>query len=198
MLGVEDHIQVVGEASNGREAVEQAAVLRPDIVLMDLQMPELDGISAIRVIRERVPATYVLVLTSFTTEGYVRPAIEAGAAGYLLKDATRTQVVHAIEAAARGQAPLDPVVARQVMAWVAAPPEAAPTPQPSLTPRELDVLRLVSQGKRNKEIARVLGMSEHTVKQHIKGLLPKLESQDRTQAALAAVRLGLVSLSDNS
>src|SRR5262249_49200731 len=117
MLGVEDHIQVVGEASNGREAVEQAAVLRPDIVLMDLQMPELDGISAIRVIRERVPATYVLVLTSFTTEGYVRPAIEAGAAGYLLKDATRTQVVHAIEAAARGQAPLDPVVARQVMAW---------------------------------------------------------------------------------
>jgi NarL family two-component system response regulator LiaR len=182
-----DDVEVVGEAGNGAEAVEQAARLVPDVVLMDLVMPELDGVDATRRIRTESPSTKVIVLTSFDADDQVFPAIKAGAAGYLLKDVRPADLADAVRKASRGEALLAPSVAAKLMQEVAGdrPPAAG------LTERELEVLRLIARGLSNKLIARELVVSEKTVKTHVSNILAKLHLTDRTQAALYAVREGL-------
>jgi DNA-binding NarL/FixJ family response regulator len=188
-------ITLVGEAADGRAALALALDLEPDVVLMDLQMPEMDGIAATEAICARLPGTRVIMLTSFVEEEHVLPAIQAGAAGYLLKDASGAQVVAAVRAAARGDPLLDPVAMQRLIEWVAARPQEPPAP-PRLTPRELDVLRLVVRGMSNKQIAVTLGTAENTVKEQLSAVFAKLGLKDRTQAALFAVRTGLVRLDE--
>lgn len=191
-LQLESHIHLVGEAANGRDALDLAVQLRPDVVIMDLQMPVMDGIAATHAIRERLPDTRVIVLTSFLDDDHVLPAIRAGATGYLLKDASAQELFRAIEAAARGQPQLHPTVAARLMEQISAPPAAEPASE--LTPRELEVLRLIARGMSNKEISRELVTSERTIKGHVSNILSKLGLADRTQAALYAVREGLAPL----
>jgi NarL family two-component system response regulator LiaR len=189
-LELEEGLDIVGEASNGREAVRRAREWRPDVILMDLVMPEMDGVEATKAIREQLPATRVIVLTSFIEEDKVIPAIQAGANGYLLKNVSAPELVKAIQAAHGGQAQLDPLVARKLMERVTTPasrdPEAALGEM--LTDREREVLKLIANGYANKEIARELVVSERTVKGHVSNILNKLGVQDRTQAALYAVK----------
>jgi two-component system, NarL family, response regulator LiaR len=182
-----DDMDVVGEAANGVEAVELAGRLLPDVVLMDLVMPELDGIGAIRRIRELAPSTKVIALTSFDDDEKVFPAIKAGAAGYLLKDVRPADLAEAVRKASRGEALLAPSVAARLMQEVSGE-RAAPA---GLTERELEVLRLIARGMSNKLIAKELVVSEKTVKTHVSNILTKLHLVDRTQAALYAVREGL-------
>ena len=193
-LSLNPGITVVGEAADGRTAVELVRALEPDIVLMDLVMPVLDGISATRQIKALGLRTQVIALTSFTEDDKVIPAIQAGAASYLLKDVTPEALVEAIVAVQRGEARLHPDVARKLMQQVAAPPGAASQagpPPPDLTARELEVLRLVAQGRSNAEIAAALVISEKTVKTHVSSLLSKLHLEDRTQLAIHAIKSGL-------
>ena len=189
-LDLEDNLSIVGEASNGREAVDKTRVLRPDVVLMDLLMPEMDGIAATKAIKEFNPDVKIIVLTSFQDDEHIMPAIEAGATGYLLKDVSAPELVKAIEGAFQGQAQLHPEVARKLMEQVRQPRRRT-DPAEELTPRERDVLGLIASGMSNKEIARELVMTERTVKGHVSNILGKLGLQDRTQAALYAVRNGL-------
>ena len=188
-LRVDPELEVVGEAENGAEAVGLARRLRPDVVLMDLIMPELDGIAATRQIRGELPDTEVMALTSVLEDASVVEAVRAGAIGYLLKDTRAPQLREAIKAAARGQVQLSPKAAARLMREVAAPerPEA-------LSEREIEVLRLLARGRANKEIARDLSIAEKTVKTHVSSILGKLGVQSRTQAALYAGRIGLVPL----
>jgi NarL family two-component system response regulator LiaR len=188
-LSEEPDIEVLGEAVNGAEAVMLAARLRPDVVLMDLLMPEMDGIAATRRLLEVSPSSQVLVLTSFSENHKVREAIQAGAIGYLLKDVLRTELLQAIRAAAQGQPTLHPEAQRQLMRQVVAPPETSPFE--GLTERERDVLRCIAQGRSNKEIAALLRLTEGTVKGYVSAILLKLDVADRTQAALYAVRNGM-------
>jgi DNA-binding NarL/FixJ family response regulator len=184
-----DGIDVVGEAANGDEATKLAAALDPDVVLMDLSMPEVDGIEATRRITEASSTTKVIALTSFATDDKVFPAIRAGAAGYLLKEAEPSEVADAIAKVHRGEPILHPSVAERLMREVAAAtPRAHRT---DLTTRELEVLRLIAAGRSNREISRELGVAEKTVKTHVSNVLAKLGVQDRTQAALYAVQHGL-------
>ena len=187
-LGLDPELEVVGEAANGAEALRQAQHLQPDVVLMDLLMPVLDGIAATAAIRREVPETEVIALTSVLEDTSVMGAVRAGAIGYLLKDTEADELRRAIKAAAAGQVQLSPQAAARLMREVRAPesPEA-------LTERETDVLRLLAQGKANKEIARALDIGEKTVKTHVSNILSKLNVPSRTQAALYAVRIGLVS-----
>src|SRR5919199_5142589 len=187
-LGLDPDLEVIGEAVDGSEAVRLAKELQPDVVLMDLLMPVMDGITAIGVIRREVPQTEVLALTSVLEDASVTGAIRAGAIGYLLKDTQADELCRAIKAAAEGQVQLSPQAAARLMREVRAPdsPEA-------LTERETEVLRLLAQGKANKEIARALHIGEQTVKTHVSSILAKLGVQSRTQAALHAARIGLVS-----
>jgi two-component system, NarL family, response regulator LiaR len=180
-------ITVVGEAATGEQAVARAARLRPHVVLMDLVMPEGGGIQAIERIRARDPDVAVIALTSFAGDDQVLPAVRAGAAGYLLKDVEPSELERAIRAAARGHALLDPAVTARVLREVAQPRAAE-----RLTPREREVLTLLGQGRSNREIARELVIAEKTVKTHVSNILAKLGLPDRTQAALYAVREGLV------
>jgi two-component system, NarL family, response regulator LiaR len=189
-LDLEEHLAIIGEASNGREAVDKVRALRPDVVLMDLLMPEMDGIAATKAIKEVSPEVKVIVLTSFQDDEHIMPAIEAGATGYLLKDVSAPELVKAIEGAFQGQAQLHPEVARKLMEQVRQP-RRRNDPAEELTPRERDVLGLIASGMSNKEIARELVMTERTVKGHVSNILGKLGLQDRTQAALYAVRNGL-------
>jgi NarL family two-component system response regulator LiaR len=182
-----DDLEVAGEAADGVEAVELAGRLLPDVVLMDLVMPELDGVEATRRIREASPSTKVIVLTSFADDEKVFPAIKAGAAGYLLKDVHPAELVEAVRKASRGEALLAPSVAARLMQEVSGERPAAS----GLTERELEVLRLIARGLPNKQIARELVVSEKTVKTHVSNILAKLHLADRTQAALYAVREGL-------
>jgi NarL family two-component system response regulator LiaR len=182
-----DDMEVSGEATNGAEAVELVERLRPDVVLMDLVMPELDGVGAIRRIHESVPQTKVIALTSFDDDEKVFPAIKAGAAGYLLKDVRPADLAEAIRKASRGEALLAPSVTARLMQEVV----GGPPPSAALTRRELEVLRLIARGMSNKLIARELVVSEKTVKTHVSNILAKLHLADRTQAALYAVREGL-------
>src|SRR5882762_5561761 len=188
-LRVDPELEVVGEAENGAEAVRLASRLRPDVVLMDLIMPELDGIAATRQIRRELPDTEVMALTSVLEDASVVDAVRAGAIGYLLKDTKAAQLREAIKAAAQGQVQLSPKAAARLMREVAAPdrPEA-------LSEREIEVLRLLARGRANKEIARDLSIAEKTVKTHVSSILGKLGVQSRTQAALYAGRIGLVPL----
>lgn len=186
-LELQDGIEVVGEAGDGREGVAAAERLRPDVVLMDLVMPRLDGVGAMRELRERVPSARVIVLTSFADDEKLLPAVQAGAAGYLLKNAEPAELARAIRAADAGEALIDPHVAGRLLASIARP---AQTHQ-ELTPREQDVLALIARGFSNKRIALELGIAEKTVKTHVGHVLAKLGVTDRTQAAVHAVREGL-------
>lgn len=195
-LSTQPDIKLVGEAGDGQEALQQVAKLRPDVVLMDLVMPGMDGIEATQQIRNQYPDVQVIMLTSFSEQDQVMPAIRAGAVGYLLKDVQPDELVSAIRGAHQGQAQLHPKVANQLMAALAGPaPAAAPVPAPvprdALTTREEDVLRLIAQGKSNKEIAVALHIAEKTVKTHVSNILSKLGLADRTQAAIYAVKQGL-------
>jgi NarL family two-component system response regulator LiaR len=187
-----DDIKVVGEAQNGVEAVAQVRQHQPDVVLMDLVMPEMDGIEATRQIGDISPATQVIVLTSFTEDEMVFPAIRAGAAGYLLKDVSPSDLVSAIQAVHRGEAQLHPDITKKLMNQFASP-QAEPTAAPGeLTARELEILRLIARGMSNREMAQVLVISEKTVKTHVSNILSKLHLDDRTQAAIYAYKHGLV------
>ena len=186
-LELQDGIEVIGEAGDGREGVAAAERLRPHVILMDLVMPRLDGVGAMRELRERLPGVRVIVLTSFTDDEKLLPAVQAGAAGYLLKNAEPAELARAIRAAHAGEALIDPQVAGRLLASIARPAD----PQPQLTPREQDVLALIARGFSNKRIALELGIAEKTVKTHVGHVLAKLGVADRTQAALHAVREGL-------
>jgi DNA-binding NarL/FixJ family response regulator len=189
-----DGIEVVGEAGDGESAVTAIERLRPDVILMDLVMPGMGGVAAIRRIRERVPGTRVVVLTSFASDDQVIPAVQAGAAGYLLKDVEPSGLEAAIRLVHRGEALLDPQVAGRVMEQVAHP--APGSDLAALTPREREVLGLLGRGMSNRELADALVVSEKTVKTHVSNILMKLGVHDRTQAALLAVREGLVDAGD--
>jgi len=188
-------IDVVGEAATGWEAIAEVEKLQPDVVLMDLAMPELDGIEAIRRIMNDHPEVRILVLTSFASEDKIFPAIKAGALGYHLKDSTPEELMEAIRQVHRGESSLHPVIARKVLQELSRPSERPPTPDP-LTPREVEVLRLVAQGRNNQEIAEELVISETTVRTHVSNILSKLHLASRTQAALYALREGLASLDE--
>lgn len=189
LLGLQEDIEVVGEAVNGLEAVEQTNRLLPDVVLMDLIMPQVDGIEATRRIRAISPSTQVIVLTSFGEDEKVFAAIKAGALSYLLKNVSPADLVKAVQAAYRGEAQLHPEIARKLMDELSLGPRRQ-TPE-ELTERELEVLRLIARGQSNREIARELVISEKTVKTHVSNILSKLHLADRTQAAIYALREGL-------
>ncbi len=190
-LSLDPELEVVGEAENGREALAMARELQPDVVLMDLLMPVMDGISATEAIRKELPEVEVVALTSVLEDVSVTGAVRAGAIGYLLKDTDSDELSRAIKAAAEGRVHLAPEAAARLMREVRAPenPEA-------LTDREAEVLKLVARGKANKQIAGALYVSEKTVKAHVSAILMKLGVQSRTQAALYAVRAGLVSMDE--
>lgn len=200
-LGLYDDFEIVGEAGDGRQALERLAHLdvagrRPDVVLMDLLMPVMDGIAATGAIKERYPEVEVVALTSFLEEEKVHAALQAGATGYLLKDAEADEVATAIRAAYRGEMHLDPAVAKRLMQALHAPRTAEPVE--TLTERERGVLILVAQGRSNKEIGRTLGITERTARSHVSNILGKLGLASRTQAALYAVREGLVPASSDA
>ena len=187
-LELDDTFEVVGEAANGEEAVRLAAEHRPDVVLMDILMPKMDGIAATEVIRRDLPDTEVIALTSVLEDASVVGAVRAGAIGYLLKDVEGDDLCRAIKAAAAGQVQLSAQAAARLVREVRAPeiPEA-------LSERETEVLRLIAKGHSNKEVAVLLGLSDKTVKTHVHRVLAKLGLPSRTQAALYAIRVGLVS-----
>lgn len=190
-LDLQGEVEVVGEAADGEQAVAEADRLRPDVVLMDLVMPRLDGIGAIRRIRELAPDTRVIVLTSFLDDDKLMPAVRAGAAGYLLKDVQPQELLAAIRTVHGGEALLSPAVTTRLMEGLANSGEPQ-APGHDLTPREREVLVLLARGYANKRIALELGVAEKTVKTHVSNILAKLGLSDRTQAALFAVREGLV------
>jgi NarL family two-component system response regulator LiaR len=195
LLATKRDIQVVAEASDGAEAVTQAKIYNPDVVLMDLVMPKMDGIQATREITINQPGVHVLILTSFAADQQVFPAIKAGALGYLLKDSGPQELVQAIRQVYRGEPSLDPSIARKVLTELSNPPHKPLTPDP-LTARELEILRLVAQGKSNKEIAGTLVIAEETVHTHVSNILNKLHLASRTQAALYALKEGIASVDD--
>lgn len=192
LLEVQAGIEVVGEAANGEEAVRSSAELRPDVVLMDLRMPVLDGIAATARLRAEQPAVRVLALTTFDDDEDVFAALRAGAVGYLLKDVTSARLVEALVAAERGETVLQPSVAAKVVARVARLPQDAPPTEHPLSDREVDVVRLLAEGRSNREIAGALFLAEGTVKNLVTNVLSKLAVRDRTQAALRARDLGLL------
>jgi DNA-binding NarL/FixJ family response regulator len=193
LLATHDGIDVAGEAGNGEEALSQAASLRPDVVLMDLRMPVLDGVAATRRLRLEHPSVRVIALTTFDDDEDVFAALRAGAVGYLLKDVSSARLIEAVLAAARGESVLQPSVAAKVVARFAQLPEPAPRPLVvPLSEREREVLRLLADGRSNREIAAKLFLAEGTVKNHVTNLLGKLGARDRTQAALRARDLGLL------
>ncbi len=195
LLATEPDIEVVGEAGDGAEAAAQAQALRPDVILMDLVMPKVDGIEATRRILAQQPGMRILVLTSFAADDKVFPAIKAGALGYLLKDSGPDELVQAIHQVHRGEPSLEPSIARKVLLELSQPPKTPLTAEP-LTEREVDVLRLVAQGRSNRDIADELVITEMTVRTHVSNILSKLHLASRTQAALYALREGLASLDD--
>ncbi|HWD75637.1 MAG TPA: response regulator transcription factor [Solirubrobacteraceae bacterium] len=195
-LQLQEGMEVIGEAADGEEAVEQAVALAPDVILMDLVMPGLDGVGAMRLLRERAPASRVIVLTSFLDDGRLMPALQSGASGYLLKDVEPAELARAVRSACADEALIDPTVAARLLRRLgertALPSAPAATDRVELTRREREVLELIAAGYSNKRIAFELAIAEKTVKTHVGHLLAKLGVADRTQAALLAVRRGLV------
>lgn len=189
VLGLEDDIEIVGEASNGEEAVAAARELEPQVVLMDLLMPVMNGVDAIRNIKANQPEIEIVALTSVLEDRLVIEAVEAGAMGYLLKETGPDTLFEAIRAASRGEVRLDPRARKRLLREV-----RTPEMRESLTARETDTLRLLARGLANREIASELGVSEMTVKTHVSSILSKLDLKSRTQAALFALREGLVGL----
>jgi len=188
MLGAEPDIDVIGEATTGAQAIDLADRLRPDVVLMDLRMPEVDGVAATARIREQHPEVHVLVLTTYDTDADILKAIEAGATGYLLKDATRDELFRAVRAAATGASVLAPAVASRLMDRQRTPRHEA------LSAREIEILEHVARGRTNKEIAAALFVSDATVKTHLLHIFAKLDVQDRTQAVTVALDRGILRL----
>jgi NarL family two-component system response regulator LiaR len=195
LLATESNITVVGEAENGVEAVDLAESLQPDVILMDLMMPEMDGIEAIGRITARQPEARILVLTSFATDEKVFPAIKAGALGYLLKDSKPEELVQAIRQVYQGESSLHPAIARKLLQELSRPLERPPTPGP-LTEKEVEVLRLVAQGQRSSEIADRLGVDEGEIRTQVSNILSKLHLVSRTQVVLYALQEGLASLDE--
>ncbi len=193
MLGRLEDFAVVGEAKNGLEAVEKAHELQPDVILMDLRMPELDGVEAMRRIRVEDPEVKFIVLTTFDTDEYIFDAIEAGAKGYLLKDASREDLFEAVRAVHRGESLIQPGVAARVLDRFAQLSHQAAAPD-ALSEREAGVLRLMAQGAANKEIAASLSISESTVKTHVANIFQKLEVTNRTEAVTKAMARGIIKL----
>jgi NarL family two-component system response regulator LiaR len=195
LLETEPDIQMVGEAVNGQQAVEMVTELQPDVVLMDLVMPVMDGIEATRQIRSRTPGVRILVLTSFATDDKVFPAIKAGALGYLIKDTPPEDLLRAIRQVKRGEVSLHPIIAQKLLKEISGPVDQPPASEP-LTAREVEVLQMVARGLNNQEIAESLVLSVATVYTHVSNILAKLHLASRTQAALYAVREGYASLYD--
>lgn len=205
-LSAERDLEVVGEASNGREAIELCRRLRPNIILMDVRMPEMDGLVATREIKRQWPNICILILTMHENPDYLWEAVRAGAAGYVLKDAPRERLVSAIRQVLNGESPLEGELAARVLRRLAeeskkptAEAPARPKPaQPSqpLTPRELEVLKVMALGQTNREIARNFSISLGTVKRHVENIVAKLEVSDRTQAVVQALALGIISFPD--
>jgi two-component system, NarL family, response regulator LiaR len=195
-LDLQEGITVVGEAGDGRQAIEQAQALTPDVILMDLVMPGLDGVGAMRAVHELVPSSRVVVLTSFLDDERLMPALRAGAAGYLLKDVEPADLARAVRSACTDEAMIDPIVASRLLRALSEPRGQAQMALDAgagetLTRREREVLELIAAGRSNKRIALELGIAEKTVKTHVGHLLAKLGVSDRTQAAVLAVQRGL-------
>ena len=190
IIEAQPDLELVGEASNGEQAVQQALTLHPDIVIMDLQMPVMDGLSATREIAQADPQAQVLVLTSFPDDDNVYTAIKAGAMGFLLKDSSADYLLDAIRTVSRGESVLHPTIARKLMQEIKKPPKLPPTTEP-LTPREVQVLGCLAQGMANSQIANELSVSVRTVSAHIRNILDKLHLANRTQAALYAHEQGI-------
>jgi NarL family two-component system response regulator LiaR len=195
LLATEPLIEVVGEAHDGLDAISAASRLDPDVILMDLVMPGMDGLEATRRITSGQPAARILVLTSFHGDDQVFPAIKAGARGYLLKDSGPEDLIAAIQQVYRGESSLHPSVARRLLRELSAPPDQAANSE-CLTEREIEVLRLVAQGQSNRQISASLTISEATVRTHVSNILSKLNLCSRTQAALYALREGLATLNE--
>lgn len=193
LLSTEGDIQIVGEAADGLSAVTAYRELQPDVALIDMVMPQMDGVDAIRAIRSEFPNAHILVLTSFAEDEMVFPAIKSGALGYLLKDSSPEELVRAIRNVNQGEASLHPSIARRLIQELNQPTTLPPTPEP-LTEREVEVLKLVARGYSNEEIAEALTLSERTARGHVSSILGKLHLANRTQAALYALREGLAKL----
>lgn len=199
ILSTQPDFEVAGEAASGRETVSRAADLHPDVVLLDLQMPDLDGVEALRQLRADHPQTAVIVFTAFDTDERILSALKSGAAGYLLKGAPREEIFRAIRLAYQGQSLLEPLVASKLLRHIASSGQALSAgereePARALTAREVEVIRLLAQGLTNREIARRLVISERTAKFHVSSILRKLGAGNRTSAVAAAAQLGLVEL----
>ena len=194
ILNAEPDLEVVGEAGDGREAIEAVRSLRPDVVLMDIRMPNLDGIEATRRIAARLDAPRVLILTTFDLDEYVYEALRAGASGFLLKDAGADELIHAVRVIAAGEALLAPSITRRLIEdYARRPPQREqPAALADLTPRELEVLRLLARGLSNADIARELVLGDATVKTHVARIFAKLDLHDRAQAVVLAYESGLV------
>jgi two-component system, NarL family, response regulator LiaR len=190
VIDTQPDLELVGEASNGEQAVQQALTLHPDIVIMDLQMPVKDGLAATREIAQTDPQTQVLVLTSYPDDENVYAAIKSGAMGFLLKDSSAEYLLDAIRTVARGESVLHPTIARKLMQEIKKPPKLPPTAEP-LTPREVQVLGCLAQGMANSQIANELSVSVRTVSAHVRNILDKLHLANRTQAALYALEQGI-------
>lgn len=193
LINTEPGLEVMGEAADGREAVQQTHQLKPDVILLDMVMPLLDGLGAIKAIKEEQPEAKILVLTSFADDDKVFPAIKAGALGYLLKNSSPQRLLRAIRDVYRGEPSISPDVAKKLMMEMQRPALLPPTAEP-LTQREVDVLRLIAKGLTNQEIAAQLVIGEGTVRTHVSNILSKLHLANRTQAALYALREGFASL----
>jgi DNA-binding NarL/FixJ family response regulator len=203
ILNHQADIEVVGQAADGVEAIELAKQLQPDVILMDIKMPRLNGIQATRQIMTALPKTQIIILTTYDTDDWVFDGIRAGAIGYLLKDASSDNLADAVRGALRGESQMDPTVARKVLrefqhvtiaSKATTPPTREEEPLEKLTDREEEILKLLAAGLSNKEIAQQLSLSEGTVKNHISAILAKLHANDRTQAVLTALKRGLVDL----
>ena len=195
LLETDPEIEIAGEAANGREAVQKASQWRPDVILMDLMMPEMSGIDAIRQITSAQTGSRILVLTSFSSDDKLFPALEAGALGYLLKDTEPQELLLAIHRAADGESTLTPAIARRLLREFSHEDETSP-PAEELTERETEVLRLLAHGLTNEALAERLFISEATARTHVSNILAKLNLTNRTQAALYALRYGIASLED--
>ena len=204
ILNHQPDLEVIGQAADGIEAVDMARQLHPDVILMDIKMPRLNGIQATRQIMAELPRTQIIILTTYDTDDWVFDGIRAGAVGYLLKDASSENLAEAVRGALRGESQMDPTVARKVLREFqhltaahrppAGPPAPPEEPLEKLTDREEEILKLLAAGLSNKEIAQQLSLSEGTVKNHISAILSKLHANDRTQAVLTALKRGLVDL----
>lgn len=193
LVATEPDMEIVGEAADGDQAVAAYKALRPDCMLLDMVMPRMNGLNAIRTIKNEFPDANILVLTSFAEDDMIFPAIKAGAHGYLLKDSSPEELIRAIRDVSRGEASLHPSIARRLIQELSQPTSLPPTPEP-LTEREMATLKLVAKGYSNEEISEALIVSERTARGHVSSILKKLHLANRTQAALYALREGLASL----